>query len=829
MLASALLTALPALVAAQSGAVVTLNGDVWDGNGGPLATGTVYHITSAGSCCVRVPAGRTLTVQTGAIVKIDSSILVDGTLIARNADFTSWLDDTIGGDSNGDGNATLPGRGDWDRIEVRSGGSALVEDSRLTWGGSASGSPNGAPFVARAGASSAVLRRCRIRYSGSHGASLEEQAVTIDHCAFEDGDGIAIFGADLRELPLLTDNTAARNRRGDHVRVTRGTTPWVGTLRLDARHSPNGSGLFVCGPALFSGFLLRVPLGATLQLPAGTVMKFERSQVTVDGELRCDGTAATPVALTSLFDDAIGGDTQRNGSARTPSPGDWSGIGTSGAGSRLTLTHTRIHYGGSSSQGAVFSSSATSTLIGCEIAHAGGSGLHQQGGSLTFADCTIRDCRGAATRDLTWDTVAASTRNHAFRNVGGDHLQILSGLLLRDAIIGPEHLTNGVLRLDGNSTVVTAGVRLALGSGTILKPAFGRALLVQPGGRLDLLGTGHDPVVVTSLKDDQFGGDTNADGPSAGAPGDVGAVDLPAGAAGTLEHVVLRFGGSQALGISSAAVTAAAVRVQEALGTGMQVAALGGQLAQCVAWACGGDGIRVTGGSFPILFATSVGNAGGGIVRAGPHTGTVHAAVAWSNGGGQLPGFPASDVFGSIGAHAGINGNIVADPLLEAPAQGVLWPTASSPALDTGDVGLALLLRSDADDASRITDGASTGTLLPDRGAYERTPFRLFVTGRPFGGDVLDATCVGPTGLWALLLGFQDGVIFVPPFGFELAGILGLTALNPIPLGVNGSYPVALPPDPALRGVPFALQAIALPTLAPGTGAFSNVYRATIL
>ena len=62
---------------------ILLNGQIWDGNGGPLAAGVVYHVVGGpGSCGISVPTGQTLTIQPGAIVKIAGCFLVSGTLDA---------------------------------------------------------------------------------------------------------------------------------------------------------------------------------------------------------------------------------------------------------------------------------------------------------------------------------------------------------------------------------------------------------------------------------------------------------------------------------------------------------------------------------------------------------------------------------------------------------------------------------------------------------------------------------------------------------------------------------------------------------------------------
>ena len=50
--------------AAPSYSLTELNGDVYDGNGGPLTPGT-YNIVQN----ITVPEGQTLTVQAGTVVK----------------------------------------------------------------------------------------------------------------------------------------------------------------------------------------------------------------------------------------------------------------------------------------------------------------------------------------------------------------------------------------------------------------------------------------------------------------------------------------------------------------------------------------------------------------------------------------------------------------------------------------------------------------------------------------------------------------------------------------------------------------------------------------
>ncbi|MBL9137478.1 MAG: caspase family protein [Verrucomicrobiales bacterium] len=108
-----------------------------------------------------------------------------------------------------------------------------------------------------------------------------------------------------------------------------------------------------------------------------------------------------------------------------------------------------------------------------------------------------------------------------------------------------ETWTAEALREITQTVVVAAGVTLRVEAGTVLKIAPGQGLDVRPGASLEVLGTYAEPVVITSMADDAYGGDSNADGShTLPMAGDWRSLRFDDGAQGNLNHAVIRFGGN---------------------------------------------------------------------------------------------------------------------------------------------------------------------------------------------------------------------------------------------------------------------------------------------
>ena len=102
-----------------------------------ISRSELLHVTGD----IIVPNGVTLTIMPGAIIKFDpdkginvqtgGQLVANGT-IAQPIYFTSIKDDTLGGDTNGDGNTTTPAAGDWSYINVD--GSASFDHATISYG-----------------------------------------------------------------------------------------------------------------------------------------------------------------------------------------------------------------------------------------------------------------------------------------------------------------------------------------------------------------------------------------------------------------------------------------------------------------------------------------------------------------------------------------------------------------------------------------------------------------------------------------------------------------------------------------------------------------------
>ncbi len=115
---------------------VRLDGTI-DRNSTLRSTDLVYLNTG-----LTVNSGKKLTIMPDVVIKFNSraGMSINGMLEVNGTKghevyFTAYTDDSVGGDTNGDGNATTPDRGYWSYISISNNASANIHHAMIRYGG----------------------------------------------------------------------------------------------------------------------------------------------------------------------------------------------------------------------------------------------------------------------------------------------------------------------------------------------------------------------------------------------------------------------------------------------------------------------------------------------------------------------------------------------------------------------------------------------------------------------------------------------------------------------------------------------------------------------
>lgn len=540
---------------------------------------------------VTVRAGVTLTINPGVIVKFNDHydhLDVLGRLDAQGTSlepiiFTSIADDAHGGDTNADGNLTKPGPDQWGAIWFKNTSSQnIISHAWIGYGGGYATSA-----MINVYDTDLQFEKNIVAYSAERGIFSEESNVTINSNQFIDNgtEGIYFYGLSKSNHLALTNNTftdntnfaAFANFQNEQVNIT-----LSGNTSTGSSHNGLGTVGTIAGnmqwrtsgnfPFIIWDDVTVLETGA-LSIYANSVVKFNDhyDDIIVNGSFRSMGTSEDGVYITSLADDTYGGDTNGDASATTPEGNQWGAIWLNPDSDNNLIQHTFLGYGGGyATSGMINVISSEVDIDNSTIAYSAERGVFSQESNITI---NSNNFMGNATEGiyfnglsksnhlaLTNNTFTNNTNFAAFASFQNEQVNVtLSG----NTSTGSSH--NGfatVGTIAGNMqwkttapfpfivwddiTVLETG-ELSLYANTVVKFNDHYDDIVV-NGSFKSKGLAEAPVFITSLADDNYGGDTNGDADATEPAGNQwGSIWLNPGSTNNLMHFTfLGYGGGYA-------------------------------------------------------------------------------------------------------------------------------------------------------------------------------------------------------------------------------------------------------------------------------------------
>lgn len=632
---------------------------VW---GGTMAADTLwknwgtdvpYYVTDQ----VTVPSGVTLTIEQGTTVKLQNSgLYVSGILNAEGnpsqINFTSYRDDSVAGDSNGDGDGTTPDRGNWRGIYLAGdAGSSMLDHCTFSYAGQDSlGYFHGGyrmPVIYVDTCSPTIKNSSFAHYL--HGIEFWSSSAVIQNNTFADtrSDGFPIV-CDTIDCLLKISGNSTDTSGNPGIYIPGGTVTQSGVWQKPGTNFP----YLVYGN-------IGVANGVVLTLESGSTYKHLGNGWYIDGTLLVNGTASEPVTFTSRSSE--------------PTPSQWKGIYFGATAGNSIVNHAVVEYAGQDNLNyihggyrltSIYIDGSNPAFQYLTVRQSGRAGIEMWGASPSFNDLVVDSCgshamlsyasshprivnavfsgnTGAYTIACEADSVP-NPANTTFTTNGNSGIQIYGG----------EVISSTLWRSFGTNApyVITSDVSIRKGT----------ELTIQTGANVKALNSGvyvygnlyATNVTFTSAYDDTVAGDSNGDTTNAvAAPAQWKGIYLSGDSgASTLEKCRLAYTGRDNLNYIHGGYRICALYVD----------GCSPRITDCVFSDMGGQGLEfyasealvrsnqflnVPGGAFAVVldelshFPKFSGNSATGPGNLGIHVpdGSLSSAVTWTKAGTNFP------------------------------------------------------------------------------------------------------------------------------------------------------------------------------------------------